>query len=101
MYLVQILLPLYDNEGRAFGKEMFDGVRDRLAERFGGVTAYRRSPAEGVWKQEGAVNRDNVVIYEVMAEELEREWWREYGASLAALFRQEEMMIRALRAERL
>lgn len=102
MYLVQLLLPLYDNEGRAFGKEMFDRVRDELTHRCGGVTAYRRSPAEGLWKEEdGAVARDDVVIYEVMTEELDRESWRQYGEELAQRFRQEEMMLRAIRVERL
>lgn len=103
MHLVQLLLPLYDNEGRAFGKELFDRVRDELTERFGGVTAHRRSPAEGLWKEEeeGGTKRDDVVIYEVMAKELDRAWWKEYGEKLAALFRQEEMMIRAINVERL
>lgn len=101
MHLVQLLLPLYDNEGRAFGKEMFDRVRDELTERFGGVTAYRRSPAEGMWKEEGGEKRDDVVIYEVMTEKLDRAWWKEYGERLAALFRQQEMMIRAIGVERL
>jgi hypothetical protein len=102
MYLAQLLLPLYDNEGRPFGREMFDRVRDELTEAFGGVTAYRRSPAEGLWKEtDGAVNRDAVVIYEVMAEELDRAWWKRYGEELASRFRQEELMIRALAFERL
>jgi hypothetical protein len=58
-------------------------VRDELTERFGGVTAHRRSPAEGLWKEdEGSVSRDEVVIYEVMTEELDREEWRRYGAEL-------------------
>jgi hypothetical protein len=102
MHLVQLLLPLYDNEGRVFAREMFDRVRDELAEAFGGVTAYRRSPAEGSWKEtDGAVNRDALVIYEVMMEELDHAWWKRYGEELAGRFRQEEMMIRAIPVERL
>jgi hypothetical protein len=102
MHLVQLLLPLYDNEGQAFEGPIFDRLRKELTERFGGVTAYRRSPAEGLWKESGGeVNRDEVVIYEVMAEELEREWWKDYGQELARRFRQEEMMIRASKVERL
>jgi hypothetical protein len=102
MYLVQMLLPLYDNEGKAFGKAMFDRVRDEMAERFGGVTAHRRSPAEGLWKEdEGEVSRDDVVIYEVMAEELDRAGWKRYAQELAARFRQEELMVRAIAVERL
>lgn len=102
MHLVQLLLPLYDNAGRAFEKSVFDRVRDELTEKFGGVTAYRRSPAEGLWKEDGGeVNRDDVVIYEVVTDELDREWWARYAAELASRFRQEEMMIRAILVERL
>jgi hypothetical protein len=102
MHLVQLLLPLYDDEGQAFSKSMFDRVRDELTERYGGVTAHRRSPAEGLWKEEGGgVERDDVVIYEVMAETLDRDQWKLYGEELAARFRQEEMMIRAIAVERL
>ncbi len=96
MHLIQILLPLYDNEGRRFGAGEFDRVRDELAERFGGVTAFRRSPAEGLWKDEGGEPvRDEVAIFEVMAETLDRKWWADYRAGLERRFRQEKMVIRA------
>lgn len=102
MYLVQLLLPLYDNEGKAFGKPMLDRVRNELTERFGGVTAYRRSPAEGLWQEDGGeLTRDEVVIYEVLAEELDRAQWKLYGQELAERFRQQEMMMRAISVERL
>lgn len=102
MYLVQLLLPLYDNEGKVFDKSMLDRVRNELAERFGGVTTYRRSPAEGLWKEtDGQVSRDDVVIYEVMADELNRAEWKRYGAQLAERFNQEEIMMRAISVERL
>ena len=96
MHLVQILLPLYDNDGRRFGADAFDRVRNELAERFGGVTAFRRSPAEGLWKDEGgAVARDEVSIFEVMSEELDRAWWADYRAELERRFQQEKMVVRA------
>ena len=95
MFLVEILLPLYDNEGRAFGAAEFDRVRDELAARFGGVTAFRRAPAEGVWAEGGEVSRDRIVIFEVMADALEREWWAAYRRGLEARFRQEKLVVRA------
>lgn len=102
MHLVQLLLPLYDNEGQAFHKPMFDGVRNELTEAFGGVTAHKRSPAEGLWKDGGgAVARDDVVIYEVMAEELDHAWWKRCAEELARRFHQEELMIRAIAVKRL
>ena len=95
MHLVEILLPLYDNEGRRFGAGEFDRVSEELAARFGGVTAFRRSPADGVWRDGDAESRDRVVVFEVMAAELDRAWWREYREKLERRFRQEKMVVRA------
>ena len=101
MFLVEILLPLYDNEGRRFGAGEYDRVSEELAARFGGVTAVRRSPAEGVWREGGEESRDQVVVFEVMAEELNRAWWREYRVELERRFRQEKMVVRATEFEQL
>ena len=101
MYLIQILLPLYDNEGRAFDRQSHDRVRDELTKKFGGVTAFRSSPAEGVWKEGGEVSHDAIIIYEVMSKELERAWWANYRAELETRFRQERMIVRATLIEQL
>jgi hypothetical protein len=102
MYLVQLLLPLYDNHRQPFGRAAFDRVRNELTERFGGATAFLRAPAEGVWQTEdGAVSRDEIVIFEVMTGELDRAWWARYRAELACRFRQEELIIRASEVEQL
>jgi len=102
MYLVQLLLPLYDNAGRRVPHERFAQVRDELTERFGGVTAYLRSPAQGTWKAgSGDVDRDEVVMCEVMVDALERAWWSEYRATLEQRFGQQELVVRASALERL
>lgn len=101
MYLVELLLPLYDNEGRAFGTVEFDRVNEELAARFGGVTAFRRSPAEGVWREGGGESRDRVVVVQVMVEGLDRAWWRGYREQLERRFRQEKMVVRATEFEEL
>jgi hypothetical protein len=101
MYLIQILLPLYDNEGESFEREVYDRVRDELMKKFGGVTAFRGSPAEGIWREGGQISRDTIIIFEVMARELEREWWTTYRADLEARFRQEKMIVRASPIEQL
>jgi hypothetical protein len=101
MYRIEIFLPLYDNEGRAFARGEFDRVRRELTDRFGGVTAFTRAPAEGVWKEGGEETRDQIVIFEVMAERLDREWGGTFRAELERRFRQEELLIRASEIERL
>jgi hypothetical protein len=101
VHLVQILLPLYDNDGRRFGAGDFDRVSEELVARFGGVTAFRRSPAEGVWREDGEESRDRVVIFEVMADRVDREWWRQYREELERRFRQEKIVARATEFEEL
>jgi hypothetical protein len=101
MHLVQIILPLYDNRGEALDSSRFREVRAELLERFGGVTAFSRSPAEGMWQDDGQVQRDDVVLYEVMVETLDRRWWAAYRKELEARFGQEELVLRAQAMERL
>ena len=101
MHLVQLLLPLYDNEKRPFGQEHLDRVRAELTDKFSGVTSYRRSPAEGLWKDGGEVSHDEIIIFEVMTERLDRAWWAEYRADLEQRFRQEELVIRSTEMEQL
>jgi|SRR5690349_20234600 hypothetical protein len=101
MYQIEIFLPLYDNEGRAFARGEFDRVRRELTDRFGGVTAFTRAPAEGVWKEGGEETRDQIVIFEVMVARLDREWWGMFRAELGRRFRQEELLIRASEIEKL
>ncbi len=100
MHLIQLLLPLHDNDKRLFSREEFDRVSDELAKRFGGITAFRRSPAEGVWREgQEDVSRDEVVIFEVMTERLNRKWWSGYRKELEKRFRQEELVIRVTQVE--
>ncbi len=102
MYLVQVLLPLYDNSGQAFPRHVFAQVRTELAERFGGVTAYLRSPAQGVWAgDDGRVAHDDVVMVEVMVDALDRVWWNQYRRELERRFRQDAIVARALPYETL
>jgi hypothetical protein len=100
MYLIQILLPVRDNQGQAFPRAELERVRSELTERFGGATAYLRAPASGLWKDDGGdVARDEVVILEAMVPHLEREWWRLYREELERRFRQEEILIRCIRCD--
>lgn len=95
MHLVQILLPLYDNDGARFRRDLFLQVHNELVERFGGLTAYTQAPASGVWQESDEhVVHDDLVVYEVMADELDAAWWRDYRASLEKRFRQDQLIVR-------
>jgi hypothetical protein len=100
MYLIQILLPLYDNSGRPFARQDYERTRDELTERFGGITSYIRSPAEGTWRGTPTMTvRDDIVIYEVMTEHLDRGWWQTYRENLTERFRQDLLIVRVSRVE--
>ena len=102
MLLVEILLPVADNRGNPFPRGAFDRVRRELTERFGGVTAFLRAPASGLWRDDdGVVRHDEVAIFEVMAEALDEAWWRDYRRKLEERFAQDEIVVRAVEARRL
>jgi crotonobetainyl-CoA:carnitine CoA-transferase CaiB-like acyl-CoA transferase len=102
MHLVQLLLPLYDNDGRPFPASEYASVRAGLTDRFGGLTAYTRAPAEGVWSEGGGrATRDDIVVYEVMVDQLDRGWWSRFRADLERRFAQDELVARAVLVERL
>src|ERR1044072_4392583 len=101
MYLIELFLHTYDNTGKPSPKVAFSGLRQQLAERFGGVTPFLRAPAVGLWSDDsGELRRDDLAIFEVMADSLDREWWGTYRAQLEQRFRQDEIVTRASSFER-
>ena len=99
MHLIQLLLPLYDNEGRKFAPAKLNAVKQFLAKRFGGVTLFKRAPAEGLSRGKGGMKHDQIVVFEVMAERLERRWWGRYRKELEQQFRQDTVLIRAAKTD--
>lgn len=97
-HLVQILLPTQTRNRTPVAPEQFARVRLELTERFGGVTAYTRSPATGLWKREDddAIERDQVIMVEVVVEVFDHEWWAAYREQLETRFGQQEVHARVL-----
>jgi hypothetical protein len=81
MQLVEILLPLSDNQGQRFDAQKYVHVREELTHRFGGITAFTRAPAQGISHASGEVVDDDSVVFEVMADTLDREWSGAYRQS--------------------
>jgi len=46
MELVQIFLPLRDNQGKDFPFRKFEEIKEHLVKKFGGVTAFLNSPGK-------------------------------------------------------
>ena len=97
MFLIQILLPHSPSD---VPDNRFARTRMELVNAFEGVTAFVRSPAVGLWTApDGEVERDDVIMVEVVVDAFDREWWRAYERTLAARFRQKVIHIRALSVE--
>lgn len=102
MHLVQILLPLADNQGRKFPDAIIQKIKDLILERFGGWTAFTRAPAEGIyWSESQGCVYDTIVVIEVMDESLNRKWWHDFRLKLEDLLAQEEVILRAHAIEQL
>lgn len=96
MHVVELFLPLTRNDGSPQPAGLFGEVRAALVERFGGLTAFSRAPAEGLWEDDGgAVDKDRIVIFEVMDADFDADWWRDYRRELEGKFAQDEVLVRA------
>ncbi|GGG22095.1 hypothetical protein GCM10010924_59470 [Rhizobium wenxiniae] len=91
MHLIEIFLPISVNDPQS----KIEAVRRELVEQFGGATLHINAPAEGLWQDDGPVERDRIVIAEVMAEILDTFWWRSYRERLEDVFDQDSILIRA------
>ena len=99
MYLIQLLLPTKGANG-AFPPALFSETRSELVNAFGGVTAYLRTPAAGTWMApDGSVERDDVIMIEVVTSGFDRGWWAEFSGILAQRFGQDTIHIRAIAVE--
>jgi hypothetical protein len=66
MNLIEIFLPLNDSSGRPFGTDA--AVREHLTKRFGGLTAFSRSAAQGATSDGGKTVHDEIIVFEVMTD---------------------------------
>lgn len=70
-----VLIPSRDNSGRSFPESLWQDLRERFVERFGGVSRGRR--IESAWRQSGRTYRDVSWEYVVALES-----WRQLSAWL-------------------
>jgi hypothetical protein len=88
-------------DGQPLSRDDLEQLKSTLADRFGGVTAYTRAPAEGLWDQGGSVDRDDIVVLEVMVDSLDTPAWAEIQKELQLSLKQDEIIVQARKIERL
>jgi hypothetical protein len=100
--VVQLLIPARDQQQQRYPRALYDALAEQLTAAFGGVTAYTRAPATGLWDAgSGETVRDQMIIYEVMVDHIDAAWWATTRRTLEQQFVQQEIVIRAHQIQRL
>ena len=94
-HLIQLVLPLCDNDQRPLPQDLHAKVKTELMWKFGGLTTYSRIPADGLWATPDGHLEDQTVAYEVLVWEFDEVWWSCYRHMLERRFPPEEVVVRA------
>ena len=94
MNVIEVFLPLDSGNGEPVEAGRIEAIVNELADCFGGATAFLREPADGLWKGGAALERDRIIIIEVMINEVDEAWWKAYRRQLERQFEQAEILIR-------
>lgn len=100
--LIQIFLPLADNNDRSFPIDWYAAISAELNERFGGVTIYQHAPVTGLWKEEKQhTAKEDLIICEVMVDKVEMVFWKPFRKQLEEQFQQKSILIRSFQIQTL
>lgn len=100
--LIQLLVPLYDGEGKRYPARYYSQLQRKLTDKFGGLTIYSRNPAEGFWKEgKSQTVKEEMLVYEVMAVEADPDFWQKLKFTLVEQFDQEEIVITCCKISRI
>lgn len=90
----ELYLPVNYNDGSPVEKGKFEEVEGRLLGEFGRATFFPR-PNEGLWRKDGELHRDGIVVYRVLAKETRkaRAFFAELKEHVKSAFRQKEVLI--------
>ncbi|MBX6393210.1 MAG: hypothetical protein IRY96_07025 [Burkholderiales bacterium] len=99
-HLVQILVPVHDRNGETVPTAAFDDIRHHLKQHFQSVTAHVRMPAERLGSSEAEPRGEELVVFEIFCERLDRCWWHDFRRHLEPRFGA-KLHVRALPVEKL
>ena len=92
--LIQLFIPLFDEKGNQFPDQYYTKLNFELKERFGGVTIYNRCPVTGLWKEdEEKTAQDQLLVYEVLINTIENDYWQGIKSRLEKQFKQAELLV--------
>jgi len=90
---LEILLPVANNNGKPFPKEMFSALEQELIKNFSGLTVYSSAPITGFWKPDQKVLQQQLMVYELFLREFDPTYWEKMKRKLEKKFNQTEVMI--------
>jgi inorganic pyrophosphatase len=92
--VVQLFIPLSDEKGKPFPQDHYNKLSTELKAEFGGLTIYNRSPATGLWEEDGEKTvEDQMLIYEVLTSSIDETYWSRLKMQLEKQFAQKELLI--------
>jgi hypothetical protein len=97
MNLIQIFLPIYNEQGEKFPSELYKDLIKKFSKIFGGATLYKRAPADGFWEEDTeTIVKDELAIFEVMVKGVDEQYWSDQKQQLELAFKQKEILIRSI-----
>lgn len=94
----ELFIPLHDQKGKNFPEKYYATLQQLLLKKFGGVTVYHRTPVTGIWDGSASgVDKDKLIIFEVMAVTGDEAFWNKLKGDLEKQFQQAEILIRSTR----
>lgn len=100
--MIRLFLPIYDKDGMKFPDHYYTTLHKKLSKKFGGLTVYTRSIAKGFWKAKAKVTiKENVLIHEVMAANVDKLFWQKIKSSMMKKFAQRDLLITSSKISRI
>lgn len=91
--LIQLFLPLTNSPS---ADKKLKALEQKLIKNFGGLSIYAQNPASGSWRKKGQLEKDKMMVFEVMVPVFNEKFWKKLKTSLERQFGQKEILIRSL-----
>jgi hypothetical protein len=61
-----LYLPIYDNDGESYNTQVFNRIKSKLVDYFGGITDFRHK-TDGAWKMGKVTFNDEILLYRILS----------------------------------
>ncbi|WP_230145299.1 MULTISPECIES: inorganic diphosphatase [unclassified Pedobacter] len=89
--LIQLFLPFTDLPS---ADTRLKTLEQLLIKKFGGLSIYAHQPVLGKWQDQTRLEKDKMIVFEVMVALFDKEFWKAIKSKLEKQFHQKEILIR-------